>query len=129
MRTEDYSTVLDLGELRSGTCDTFLYQGLQLDVVDITARLHEMLYRCESHYQMKGVIWELVTEDPSPVHVRMAKLYDLDLEPDIRDAIIEIWFADQRALTSTDRADSGRPGGLSGNPTIPVTTSHTISKR
>ncbi|OIW23810.1 hypothetical protein CONLIGDRAFT_664269 [Coniochaeta ligniaria NRRL 30616] len=125
MRTEDYSTVLDLGELKSGTSYKYLYQDLQLDVVDIPARLHEMLYRCESNYQVKGIVWELVTEDPSPVHVRMAKLYALDIESDIRDAILEIWFADQRAL-GKEGAGSRRRDGFTGTPslnTTPVTRS------
>ncbi|KAB5515132.1 hypothetical protein GE09DRAFT_1231576 [Coniochaeta sp. 2T2.1] len=83
---------------------------LQLDVVDVTARLCEMLYRCESNYQMKGVIWQLVVEDTSPVHVRTTKLYDLDID-DVRDAIVEIWFADQRALDAMeDGRSSGTPG-------------------
>lgn len=131
-KTEDHSTVVDFGELKSGTSHAYIFQDLQLDVVDISARLHDMLYRCESNYQMKGVIWELVTQDPAPVHVRMAKLYDLDIESDIRDAIIEIWFADQRSLTKENGTDSTTRGGITESPSLnitPATICHAISRR
>lgn len=98
-RKENYSTVLDLGLHGSGCYVYRFQQDLQLDVVDMPARLHEMLYRSESDYQMKEVIWQLVTKDSSPTHVRMARLYDLEIESDLRDAIVEIWFADQRAIS------------------------------
>jgi hypothetical protein len=104
----DHESFFVLGELSdNGQISRTFGGGLELDIVDIPGRLHEMLYRCEMDYQMKEVIWKLVTEDPSPVHVRMAKLYDLDIDSVLRDTVVEIWFADERALTAMDGGSRG----------------------
>ena len=78
----------------------------QLNVVDVPARLHGMLYRCESGYQMKETIWKLVTEDSRPLHVRMAELYQLDIDTALRDAVIEIWLADERSQKKDQTDDN-----------------------
>lgn len=99
---EKHSTIINLGSVYATEALTVeLGEDIQLDIVDVSSRLHEMLYRCESGYQMKETVWQLVTEDTSPVQLKMAKLYQLDIESDLRDAIVEIWLADQRSLGST----------------------------
>lgn len=102
VRKENHSTVVEMGGVSAARGIEVVLGGEggnpQLDVVDVPGRLHEMLHRCETNYQMKEVVWRLVTHDDAPLHERTARLYGLDVEDDLRDAVLEIWFADRRSL-------------------------------
>jgi alpha-glucosidase (family GH31 glycosyl hydrolase) len=95
----NYRTKIELGTHSDAAMLTLqLAPNPQLDIVDIPARVHEVLYRAETIYPDKTDIWQIVAEDDRPLHVRSAALYELDVDEDLRSAVIEIWFADGRAL-------------------------------
>ncbi|KAK3936030.1 hydrolase-like protein [Diplogelasinospora grovesii] len=75
-----------------------LGEDLQLSVVDISKRMHDMLYRCEMSYPLKEQVWQLVTQSNDPVKKRIQRLLDLNLPDALRDAVMEIWAADGRAV-------------------------------
>ena len=79
-----------------------LGKNLQLDVVDIHARLHQMLYRCEMEYPMKQIILDLVTRDGgAPVKERVERLWKMGNVPEsVKSAVMEIWAADSRSKGS-----------------------------
>ena len=100
---EDGSTLIQLGELAAGKgLEVVLGPDLQLDVVDVHNRIHEVLYRCEMNHQMKETVWKLIFGSTAPTHTKMAKLYELDIDTALRDALVEIWFADARSLRATE---------------------------
>ncbi|KAK0621867.1 glycoside hydrolase family 31 protein [Bombardia bombarda] len=109
--SETKGITLPLGTLRRPTTPVFrshnkvrpiiqtrIGDNLQLDVVDIPARLHEMLYRCEMGYQTKETVWQLVTGgSDEPMAERVRKLWKLDMDEEIKSAVMEVWGADGRA--------------------------------
>ncbi|KAK2071379.1 hypothetical protein P8C59_005808 [Phyllachora maydis] len=98
LASEPHTTVISLGAVSAAQrADFDLGADLQLDVVDMGARLREMLFRCEIPYDQKEEVWALVAEDSRPVHVRIPRLYELGLDAQVRDAVLEVWFADARA--------------------------------
>ncbi|KAK3688705.1 glycoside hydrolase family 31 protein [Podospora appendiculata] len=95
-----HSTTVDLGTFSLLRPDMFrveLGRDIQLDVVDIPASAHEMLYRCEMGYRMKAAVWDLVVSRGESVEKRVEKLRRLDIVPELRDAVMEIWASDSRA--------------------------------
>ncbi|KAK1777708.1 glycosyl hydrolases family 31-domain-containing protein [Copromyces sp. CBS 386.78] len=77
-----------------------LGKNLELDVVDIPARLHQMLYRCEMEYPMKQIIYDLVTKsDQGSVKERVERLWRLgnNVPESVKRAVVEIWAADSRS--------------------------------
>ncbi|KAK3312270.1 glycoside hydrolase family 31 protein [Apodospora peruviana] len=110
---------VDLG-LIHGYKKLRLGPGLELGVLDIPSILEKMLFRCEMDYQMKDTLMQLVANSTEPVEQRVAELYELDIVPDLRDAIMEIWTADARSKGSAQghepvpdwsiREDSGNGG-------------------
>ncbi|KAK3484938.1 glycosyl hydrolases family 31-domain-containing protein [Neurospora hispaniola] len=99
-----HSTIMYLGthafggDIADKKREFSLGKDLQLDVVDIAARLHEMLYRCEMEYPMKEVIYNLVTRDGGPVKERVQRLWELERVPmSVKKAVLEIWGADGRS--------------------------------
>jgi hypothetical protein len=114
----NHSTTISLGEISSTAgIEVSFGPDPKLDVVDMPARLHEMIYRCETDYQQKEEVWKLVTEDGAPVHVRMQKLFDMGLDERMRDAVLEIWFADGRAAV----------GGIGASQEMLLQTSRSLS--
>jgi len=101
--TENSCTTLKLGNVHRWSQNGFeIYLGddLQLDVVDVKTRLHEMLMRCEMYHPTKEDIWQIVTEDGGSVQERVEKLLKLDIDDALKDAVLEIWAADRRAVGS-----------------------------
>ncbi|KAK0719349.1 hydrolase-like protein [Lasiosphaeris hirsuta] len=80
-----------------GRFEVHLGENLQLNTVDMSPRIHEMLYRCEMGYQIKEVVWQLVTQNRDPVEKRVARLWELPIDDKIKDSVMEIWAADSRA--------------------------------
>jgi len=74
-----------------------LGEDLQLDVLNIPDRIHEVLYRAEMSYPMKEDIWRLTTEDQSCTSNRVERLLRMDIDASLKDAIMEVWAADGRA--------------------------------
>lgn len=95
----DGNTDSSTGEVKENEGKAFhLGKDLQLDVVDIPKRLHEMLYRCEMEYPMKQVIYDLVTRDGRPVKERVERLWRMgNVDEGVKRAVVEIWGADGRA--------------------------------
>jgi hypothetical protein len=102
---EESSTLIQLGEVAAGKgLEVVLGPDLQLDVVDVPNRIREVLYRCETNHQMKETVWKLIVESTALIHTKMARLYELDIDTALRDALVEIWFADVRSLHATERS-------------------------
>ncbi|KAK3323311.1 glycoside hydrolase family 31 protein [Cercophora scortea] len=111
-----HSTIVDLGTFSLLRPDMFrveLGRDLQLDVVDIKARAHEMLYRCEMGYRMKGTVWDIIAPRDgggggggNSVRERVERLKQLDIVPELRDAVMEIWAADSRAKDNAKGLES-----------------------
>jgi alpha-glucosidase (family GH31 glycosyl hydrolase) len=102
---EEGSTLIQLGEVAVGKgLEVVLGPDLQLDVVDVSNRIREVLYRCEMNHRMKETVWKLIVESTAHIHTKMAKLYELDIDTALRDALVEIWFADVRSLHATERS-------------------------
>lgn len=96
------STLIELGPVHrfaaKGTAfEISLGDDLQLDVVDIPARVHEVLYRAETYYDTKESVWRLITEDRDAVEHRVQRLFDWGVERTLINALVEIWAADERA--------------------------------
>ncbi|KAK1758917.1 glycoside hydrolase [Echria macrotheca] len=101
VKREEHCTIIHLGDVHrwsgGGTFEISFGSDLQLDVVDVSARMHEMLYRCEMGYQLKEHVWWLTTQDGEPIERRLERLDSLGLGASLMNAIMEIWAADPRA--------------------------------
>ena len=98
-----HSTVLELGNVHrwaKAGFEIYLGDDLQLDVVDIPARLKDMLMRSEMPHWQKEVIWRVVVEekDRESVEKRIDKFLALDIDAALKDAVMEIWSADGRSV-------------------------------
>ncbi|KAK3389992.1 glycoside hydrolase family 31 protein [Podospora didyma] len=95
-----HSTLISLGNVARWAPDGFelsLGDDLQLDVVDINERVHEILYRFEIGYDIKDDLWWLIAQSGDPIDSRVKRLYELNLDDSVRDAVMEIWAADERS--------------------------------
>ncbi|KAL2267874.1 hypothetical protein VTJ83DRAFT_5151 [Remersonia thermophila] len=96
---EDGSTTISLGNVHRWDPDgfeIFLGKNLQLDVVDVKSRVFDALHRCEMEYMKKDPVWDAVNgSDGVPARVR--RLLALDVDPSVKNAVMEIWAADGRA--------------------------------
>ncbi|KAH8899028.1 glycoside hydrolase family 31 protein [Thozetella sp. PMI_491] len=98
---KDNSTMIKLGAAKDGQAlEVVLGPDLRLDIVDIPSRVHEVLYRGETKHLPKEAVWQLVVESKDPLHIRQNRLHEMDIDADLRDAVIEVWLADERALAS-----------------------------
>ncbi|KAK3986513.1 glycosyl hydrolases family 31-domain-containing protein [Cladorrhinum sp. PSN332] len=91
--SEDASTTISLG--KSGQYR--LGEDLQLDPVDIKKHVFGTLHRAEMWYDTKDVIMDIVTNSKDPVEERVRKLSEVDADPELKNAVMEIWAADSRA--------------------------------
>jgi hypothetical protein len=119
------STVLELGNVHrwaKAGFEIYLGDDLQLDVVDIPARLKDMLMRSEMPHWQKEVIWRIVVEekDRESIEKRIDKFLALDIDAALKDAVMEIWSADGRSAgaasgfekwSSVEMADKENRGG------------------
>ncbi len=106
---KDASTVINLGAVQSRrSIEVVLGPDLQLDVVDMPARVREVIYRAETEHQMKETVWQLVTQSTAPLHSRQKKLSELDVDDDLREAVLEVWLADERALEAAKKLGHSR---------------------
>jgi len=99
-RDAETGTTVHLGNVHrwnEGGFEVYLGDDLKLDVVDVEARLHEMLMRCEMFHPTKEDIWQLVVENGDPVEERVEKLLKMDIDDALKDAVMEIWAADGTA--------------------------------
>jgi alpha-glucosidase (family GH31 glycosyl hydrolase) len=112
-KTEDGHTQIELGTHSVNKTVTLqLAPDPQLDVVDLKERVYEVIYRAETAYKDKEAVWQLVAYDKAPLHVRLAKLYEMKIDEDLRGAVLETWLADARALETSavqEQGETGRP--------------------
>ncbi|KAK4118871.1 glycoside hydrolase family 31 protein [Parathielavia appendiculata] len=78
-----------------------LGRDLQLDVVDVEARVFEVLHRCEMLYELKDPVWDAVRgSSEGDVKARVEKLHGLKVDAALKNAVMEIWAADGRSKGS-----------------------------
>ncbi|GAB1318528.1 alpha-glucosidase [Madurella fahalii] len=95
---EDGCTTVALGDVGGATDFTvWLGEDLQLDVVDINARVFDVLHRCEMSYPDKDPVWDVVAKSGDAVSARVDRLRQMNVDPALKNAIMEIWAADGRS--------------------------------
>ncbi|KXX80042.1 Alpha-xylosidase [Madurella mycetomatis] len=94
---EDGGTTVVLGEV--GTTDLTVWFGedLQLDKVDINARVFDVLHRCEMHYEAKDPVWDVVAKSSDAVPARVERLRRMHVDAALKNAVMEVWAADGRS--------------------------------
>ncbi|AEO67265.1 glycoside hydrolase family 31 protein [Thermothielavioides terrestris NRRL 8126] len=93
-------TTIALGNVHRWNPDGFeisLGRDLQLDVVDINARVFDMLHRCEMWYDRKDIVWDIVTKAGDAVEARVERLQKAPVDAAVKNAVMEIWAAEGRA--------------------------------
>ncbi|RVD86102.1 uncharacterized protein DFL_004396 [Arthrobotrys flagrans] len=69
----------------------------QLEVIDHTPRLRDMMLRYQTDFDQKDVIWDIVGSSRSPINVRIGNLMALGLESPLTGPFLELMLADSRA--------------------------------
>ncbi|KAK4149542.1 hypothetical protein C8A00DRAFT_37853 [Chaetomidium leptoderma] len=84
-----------------GGFEIALGRDLQLDVVDVNARVFDVLHRCEMVYDLKDPVWDAVARSADAVPTRVERLQGLkNVDASLKNAVMEIWAADGRAKGS-----------------------------
>jgi alpha-glucosidase (family GH31 glycosyl hydrolase) len=101
---EEGCTTVALGNVHRWEPEGFeiaLGRGLQLDVVDVEARVFDVLHRCEMMYEDKDPVWDVVAKSgDAAVQERVERLQKLKVDASLKNAVMEIWAADGRAKGS-----------------------------
>ncbi|KAG7288272.1 hypothetical protein NEMBOFW57_007803 [Staphylotrichum longicolle] len=93
-------TTVALGNVHRWSPEGFeiaLGRDLQLDVVDVKARVFDMLHRCEMWYDQKDPVWDAVARSGDAVQTRVERLLGLGVDAAVKNAVMEIWAADGRS--------------------------------
>jgi alpha-glucosidase (family GH31 glycosyl hydrolase) len=96
------STTIALGNVHRWDPDgfeMFLGKDLQLDPVDIQRRAFDMLHRCEMEYHKKDPVWDVIRSSDGPA-TKVQRLLKLNVDPALKNAVMEIWSADGRSAGS-----------------------------
>ncbi|KAK4224110.1 family 31 putative glycoside hydrolase [Podospora fimiseda] len=81
-----------------GPCGKYhLGEDLQLDIVNIRKHVFDTVYRAEIWYDTKEILMDIVTSQKDPVDQRVKFLNIQHVDPELKNAIMEIWAADSRA--------------------------------
>jgi hypothetical protein len=94
------STTVALGNVHRWSPEGFeiaLGQDLQLDVVDVKRRVFDVVHRSEMWYGDKDPVWDAVSREGDAVKTRVERLYRLNVDAALKNAVMEIWAADGRA--------------------------------
>ncbi|KAL2015636.1 hypothetical protein VTK56DRAFT_5076 [Thermocarpiscus australiensis] len=97
---EDGCTTVALGNVHRWNPEGFeiaLGRDLQLDAVDVNKRVFDVLHRSEMWYDSKDPVWETVARSDDAVRTRVERLHRLNIDPALKNAVMEVWAADGRA--------------------------------
>ena len=100
---DDGCTTVALGNVHRWSPEGFeiaLGLDLQLDVVDVGARVFDVLHRWEGWYDQKDPVWDAVARSGDDIQTRVERLAKMDIDAAVKNAVMEIWAADGRSKGS-----------------------------
>ena len=100
---DDGCTTVALGNVHRWSPEGFeiaLGLDLQLDVVDVGARVFDVLHRWEGWYDQKDPVWDAVARSGDDVQTRVDRLAKMGVDAAVKNAVMEIWAADGRSKGS-----------------------------
>jgi len=98
---DENSTTICLGNVHRWNPDgfeIFLGEDLQLDVVDVKARVFERIHKAEMEYEAKDSVWDAVSDrSGDKIQRRVERLMDTNVSAALKNAVMEVWAADGRS--------------------------------